>query len=268
MAKVIFAGYRRSYESMLRKALADHAAQLPGWDWTLFPGHSKTQAILAPQKVEELLELCASLDGCPIVAVSEDRSRGDVAKRIAPFFRFRWVDAQVVNAVARREHLELINVLVRVVAEEHFWAEKIRPTKFASPLMLPSQFAAARQLEPIWRLARSYNDQENLEAASEMITRFTSEHRKKIDSANATPWVDRHEWVWRDDGARHGNPEFPDCWKLSYRVPDGQHFDVTPRAATGIFTDARGSRHPLAKKKQYWNITVHGFVRGAGSVHL
>jgi hypothetical protein len=263
MPSVILAGYRRSYERMLREALDQHRATHPRWTWTLFPGNSKNLANLGADQIDELLDLSASLNGAPILGVSEHSQRNEVARRIVPHFRFRWIDANLVNQVARKEYAGLLNALDGAMNEESYWEANIRPTKFSSPLMLPEQFAAARSLDQIWRLARSFNNMDHLETACSLIERFSTEHRRRVDGTDATPWLDRRGWIWTDGGAPHGIPDFPEGWKLSYRIPDGRHFDVKPGNSSSTYTDAYGKGHSLPKKKDYWNITVHGFVRGA-----
>jgi hypothetical protein len=184
-----------------------------------------------------------------------------VSGEIAKHFRFRWIQSSAVNLVARKSYEELITALAQATAEETYWSHNIRPTSFASPLMLPEQFLVRNELEGTWRLSRSYNNMGHLRAAVSQIDRFNNEHRKKVDGANTTPWVDRARWVWEDNGARHGAAIFPQNWKYAFRIPDGHHFDVTPPKGARSFRDSKGTSHALSNKG-YWNITAHGFLRG------
>lgn len=259
MPTFILAGVQRSLVPQVRRAIETGNATLAGWTPVVVP--SQHDGWLSVKQVDDVCKRADINGGAHIFALSDDRDRGEVARRLSPYFRFRWFDTSVTRRVGSGEVDPLLSALGRAVTEETLWIETIKPKSSASPLILPSFFKAIGELDRLWRLAESYNSTENTKAAKRLLDRFTREHRRKVDGFNGTPWVDQANWIWDDDGSRHGRPEFPEGWKYSFRLPDGFHFDVKSEGMRSrVFIDVRGKLHPL--KKGYLNVTAHGFVRG------
>ena len=263
MPTFILAGFPRALNTNLREALSLNQARLNAWTWELVPGCGNRASLIDANQAAELCALSSQLGGAPIFGVSEDSGRGEVASCIEKYFRFRWILANHINLVARKNYEGLITALVLATLEEDYWNEHVRPSNFSSPLMLPEQFSVANELQDTWRLSRSYNNIGHLHAATKKIARFNRDYRKKVDGSNTTPWVDRARWVWEDNGARHGAAAFPEDWKYSFRIPDGHHFDVTaPKAGNPKYLDATGKYHS-PNRMGYWNVTAHGNLRGS-----
>lgn len=263
MGMFILAGHQQSLSPRVKQALQAGQDQFNGWSWDLFPSEKRTESTILAKQVDGLCRLAESHGGAHIFAVSSDRERKQIEDQIRRHFRFRWLDSKAVGETGRGEFAPLIEALSAATAEETFWADNVKPSDSASPLVLPEIFLAKRELTGIWRLSESYNNQGHLAAAVDLIQRFVREHRHRIDNYANTPWLDDNSWIWNDDGPRHGTPDFPGDWRYSYRLPDGFHFDVEPhRKKKSFFTDAGGRRHQLPPKG-YLNVTAHGQIRGA-----
>jgi hypothetical protein len=262
MGVFILAGYQQSLAQHIKKALAQGEDQFNGWTWDLFPSEKRNEATILAKQVENLCRLAEAHGGAHIFAVSADRQRQQIEDQLRRHFRFRWLDSKVIGETGRGEFAPLIEALSAATLEEAYWAQHVKPADSSSPLILPEIFRPIRELEGIWRLSESYNNQGHLVAATGLLERFSREHRRRIDKFENTPWLGDDSWIWNDGGARHGNPDFPGDWRYSYRLPDGFHFDVSPHAKKKtFFVDAHGRRHPLPEKG-YLNVTAHGLLRG------
>ncbi|MGO8673713.1 MAG: hypothetical protein ACLQVD_20440 [Capsulimonadaceae bacterium] len=264
MPVFIIAGYQRSLENQLRRALSDGAQQWSGWQYVLFPGNQHKTSSVSLTQVNDLCELAAKHNGAHVFAVSEDPNRKEMAAKIRPYFRFRWIGASEIRDVGRGVFNPVIDSLRQATQEEDFWIEHVKPRNFASPLILPVIFKADKHIVDMWRFSESYNNNDNLRTAEALIERFKAEHRRKVDGFKKTPWLDHDLWIWDDNGQRHGIASFPKDWKYSLRLPDGFHFDVSSQGLKRTsFTDIHGTQHRMPKG--YLNVSAHGEVRGTGS---
>lgn len=260
MPTFILAGFQRNLAPRIKKALENGAAQFAGWTSLSLVGHQNNQHDIGLDQIDELLAMAEEHDGAHIFGVSTLSTRGEVEERIRPHFRFRWLDAKPVGLVGSGDEATLITALSQALVEENYWLNNVKPKDSASPLALPDIFTCQKDLKDIWRLSQSYNNQGHLEAAVKRIAKFTSYHRRRIDGFKNTPWHADDDWIWEDDGERHGNPDFPMDWKFSLKLPDGFHFDVSAEVKGKThFTDRRGKRHVF---KKHLNVTAHGEVRG------
>lgn len=258
MPTFILAGYPRSLVNEVKNAVAKCAELFSHWKYLLEPGDKKTEAFISKKHAERLLTLANDHDGAHIFAVT---GRGDEhwENVIKPYFRLRQVATSAVGQTGNGNFDPLSKELEAATIEEDYWINTIKPTNTGDPLILPQNFATNRALRQMWHLAESFNNRRNLEAAAALIDKFRKEHRQSVGSGK-TPWIDADSWVWKDSGARHGNPEFPEDWKYSYRLPDGFHYDVSSKKGTKThFRDVDGVDHVL---KDYVNVTSHGTVRG------
>lgn len=264
MPTFILAGYQQSLANHVRSALQKGQARLRGWNYQLLPGLDKTRAEISTRQVDQLLTLADKHDGAHIFGVDGYSDRVVIQRKLAEHFRFRWIQLQLVTETGRGVINPLLDALEQAIVEEDYWRGSVMPSDSASPLILPKIFKANRSVETLWRLSESYNNLGHLEAATKMITRFTREHRHRVQSGSNSPWLCDDDWEWEDDGPRHGQPEFPDDWKYSYRLPDGFHYDVSPHNNKNKthFKDKNGRSHALPSKKNYVNVTAHGEIRG------
>lgn len=266
MPTFILAGHQRSLARQVKSAVEQASERFAGWTFALLPSHSSKQAGIDSKQVTELLNLASEHGGAHIFGLDADKARATVADRISPFFRFRWIATHLAADTGRGVVAPLQDALAAAVAEETLWLEKVKPRDSASPLILPKIFLAQRDLREMWRLSESYNNTGHIEKAAEMIARFVKEHRYRGMSGTNAPWLGADDWLWDDDGPRHGQPNFPEDWKYSLRLPDGFHYDVSSKTKNKThFADRHGTRHPLPSKK-YFNVTAHGEIRGKGEV--
>lgn len=263
MPTFILAGVQRSLSPRVDATLRKQAGGIAGWTPVTFSGRNNSQHDIGREQVDALLRLAEEHDGAHIFGVSVMKTRRDVEDLIRPYFRFRWFDPAPVGLVGRGDKDVLMTELAAALEEEDYWLAHVKPKNTASPLALPHIFGCRKELVDTWRLAESYNNLGHLESAAKRIGKFTSSHRRRVDGFPNTPWHADDDWIWDDDGERHGNPTFPGDWKYSLRLPDGFHFDVSPHSkGKTFFTDRSGTRHSF---KKHLNITAHGGVRGAAT---
>lgn len=260
MSTFILAGFQRNLAPRIKNALERGAARFPDWTGLSFVGHQNNQHDIGLGQIDQLLALAEEHGGAHIFGVSTMKTRDQAERRIRPYFRFRWFEARPIALVGAGNDAALIDALGQTLTEEEYWFKNVKPKNSASPLALPDIFTCQRELADIWRLSQSYNNQGHLEAAAKRIVRFTNYHRRRVDGYRNTPWHADDDWIWDDDGERHGNPSFPMDWKYSMKLPDGFHFDVSAKAKGKThFTDTYGKRHVY---KTHVNVTSHGEVRG------
>ena len=259
MPKFILAGFQRSLKSHVEKALKAGAARFGDWQPILMQGDDNKLPAISQKLAEKILEEAAKHGGAHVFGV--EARAPDFARTIRDHFRFRRVSAAAVGKTGGGDYEPLIEELVAAFDEEQYWIANIKPQDYNSPLVLPSIFKARRDLVPLWELAESYNSLDNLWAAAQLIGTFPAAHRRKIPRFKKDPWVCERDWIWRDDGARHGQAVFPDDWKYSYQLDDGFHFDVECLHKTKTsFSDSAGKSHGLPKG--YLNVTAQGWIRG------
>ena len=261
MPTFILAGVQRSLVKRVQKAVESNSLAFPGWVPKIFAGSKNAQHDISSSQVDDLLRLAAASDGAHIFGLSTSKLRSEVDELIKPHFRFRWMDARIVGPIGGGNEVPLIDGIKDVLAEESLWNSRVRPQEFGSPLVLPEIFGCDRFMCQIWRLSQSYNNIGHLHAAIERVANFAPKYRKRISENSKTAWVADDDWIWDDNGTRHGKPSFPLDWKFSFKLPDGFHFDVSPRGKGKThFQDKDGKRHTFNK---HLNVTAHGNIRGA-----
>lgn len=224
-------------------------------------GDNDKQPSISKKFAFRVAEEAAKNGGAHVFGV--DSRQPDFSCDIRGSFRFRKVSSASIGKTGAGDYEPLIDELVGAFEEEQYWIDNIKPQSYGSPLILPRIFNSRNDLRAMWDQAESYNNLDNLKAATRLIEIFPEVHRKKIQEPRfkKNPWVCEREWIWKDDGARHGDPVFPDDWKYSYQLDDGFHYDVECLHKTkSSFVDADGVAHRLAKG--YLNVTAQGRVRG------
>ena len=261
MPTFILAGFQRSLKNHVEKAIKAGRDRFGDWQPVLMQGDSDGQPSISKKFASKILEEASKRGGAHVFGV--DSRAPDFASDIREHFRFRRVSSAVIGKTGAGEFEPLIEKLIEAFEEEQYWIDNIKPKDYNSPLVLPRIFNARRDLRALWDQAESYNALENLESAVRMIEAFPQAHRKKIQESRfkKNPWVCERDWIWKDDGERHGEPMFPDDWKYSYQLEDGFHLDVECKHKTKTsFTDAAGNSHSLPKG--YLNVTSQGWIRG------
>jgi hypothetical protein len=129
-----------------------------------------------------------------------------------------------------------------------------------SPLLLPEcSFSVGRGHKQLWRHARSYGDQANIEGAVKAVREFIRVYLRKQEHYQ---WIDDRDLIFGRNGPRHAEAPFPRGWKFSYRLPDGFHYDIKHIEGRKFsVTDGAGTLHSSAAEG-YINIDPHGYVRG------
>ena len=263
MPVLLLAGYQRSVDAQLRKALRNYVAA-EGWLVEPSPGDEKAECTISPGHSVRLAAEAARLQGAHVLAIADARCLVN-CEALRERFRFRRSGAHFVGPLARGDEAPLSQLLDQVITEEDEWIGQVG-VSLTSPLLLPKKvFDANREVASLWTLAEAFNDPPQLAAFSRISKRFVECHLREFDSDaynRATPWLADDGWGWRDDGPRHGKPLDPrDEWKYSFKLPDGFHYDVSSaRKGKRDFRDAKGAMH--GQPKGYLNVTVHGFIRG------
>jgi hypothetical protein len=146
------------------------------------------------------------------------------------------------------------------LAEEEQWAFRIKPTDMGSPLLLPEcSFSVGGGHRNLWRHARGYGDQANIEGAAKAVREFGRAYLRKQEHYQ---WIDDRDLIFGRNGPRHADAPFPRGWKFSYHLLDGFHYDIKHLEARKFsITDVAGTLH-LSVPKGYINIDPHGYVRG------
>ena len=147
-------------------------------------------------------------------------------------------------------------VVDHLLGFEETWRTRIRP-ELNSPLVLPETgFSAQRDVRDTWRRARKVNDaRDDIDAVAKSIERFADRHK------HGQGWRDARQLVFRR-GAPHGEHGLP-SWrkqKLTFRLPEGHHFDVTHERGSAFHIEDEGGAS--RKFARYTNVDSHGFVRG------
>ena len=117
-------------------------------------------------------------------------------------------------------------------------------------------FSPHRSVKDTWKRVHAVHSRhDSIEAVEKSISRFSQHHR--ADGA----WCDSRELAFSHDGY-HGHHDLP-AWrrrKLTFRFPDGFHFDVKHiRGRDFHLHDQEGKPKHFVR---YTNVDPHGFLRG------
>lgn len=262
MPAFILVGFQRSLKNQIEKALFENAIVLGGWEPHLMQGDDHKQPSLSKKLAEKVLEKAGQLDGPHVFGVA---TRGpNFANMVRENFRYRQISAASIGKTGAGDFDPLINEMAMALRQEDYWIENIKPKDCSSPLILPKIFNAKSVVKGMWDQAESYGNNANLIKATELIDRFATIHRQKVQKPGfeKNPWVCDKEWIWKDDGQRHGEAVFPDDWKYSFKLEDGFHYDVSSKNdLKNRFLDCDCNWHSLVKG--YLNVTAQGRIRGA-----
>ena len=166
METAILIGIPSPYVARLRNAL-DSQGGLPGtWSLLFVPAPRKEPGI-NQGTVRQACRFADKHSSPHILGFSTQQSRSELAAEIARCFRFRWCDQLVrcLSYLATPNPAPFLERLATDLAEEEQWAFRIKPTDMGSPLLLPEcSFSVGGGHRNLWRHARGYGDQANIEA--------------------------------------------------------------------------------------------------------
>ena len=261
METAILLGVPIPYVARLRSALGSHGGLPEAWSLLFVP---------APKKDPEInrgtvRQACQFADKHPsphILGFSTQQDRSEWADDLAQCFRFRWCDRLVssLNCLATPNPAPFLERLAADLAEEQQWSSRIKPMDMGSPLLLPEcSFSVGGGHKHLWRHARSYGDEANIEGAAKAVREFERVYLRKQEHYQ---WIDDRDLIFGRNGPRHAEAPFPRGWKFSYRLPDGFHYDIKHLEDRKFsITDVAGALH-ISAPKGYINMDPHGYVRG------
>jgi len=260
METAILIGIPSPYVARLRNALDSQGGLPDTWSLLFVPAPRKEPGI-NQGTVRQACRFADKHSSPHILGFSTQQSRSELAAEIARCFRFRWCDQLVrcLSYLATPNPAPFLERLATDLAEEEQWAFRIKPTDMGSPLLLPEcSFSVGGGHRNLWRHARGYGDQANIEGAAKAVREFGRAYLRKQERYQ---WIDDRDLIFGRYGPRHADAPFPRGWKFSYHLPDGFHYDIKHLEARKFsITDVAGTLH-LSVPKGYINIDPHGYVR-------
>lgn len=261
MAHLVFAGLG---VEQIKRIPRDAWPTLPA-PWTLKFVPNKSKSLIGIDDVGSVLREAASCADSHVIAVSRQRNRNVIANEIKPYFRFRWLNDEVLIQLMGSRFVDLSQVLNPILTEEMRWAATIKPTTSADALLLPRCcFRFEIELD-IWTHCEAYNDADAIDNARRVLDRFRQKHfqKGKQDGHHPAPlqWIDENDYIFDHRGSRHADAPFPRTWKYSHQLEDRFHYDVKHRRERGVsLTDAIG-RVGKAPADKHVNVDSHGYIR-------
>jgi hypothetical protein len=261
MQTAILLGIPTPYVARLRNALDLHGGLPEAWSLLFVPAPKKNPEINRGT-VRQACEFADRQASPHIFGFSTQQHRSEWAGQIAPYFRFRWCDplVRLLNCLATPNPALFLERLTADLAEEEQWSSRVRPMDMGSPLLLPEcSFSVGGGHKHLWRHASSYGDQANIDGAVKAVREFERVYLRKQEEYQ---WIDDRDLIFGRNGPRHAEAPFPRGWKVSYRLPNGFHYDIKHLEARKFsITDIAGKLHILAANG-YINMDPHGYVRG------
>jgi hypothetical protein len=244
----------------IKSALQNRPVQL-GWE-------VKVRAASKKQVGVNLSDALGVLQQLPLLPThllafrprAEDQER--IVAALRPSFRFRWLDNSYLRKVWGNTD-EFCAWLEGVLEEERLWGELVQPRAVQSGLLLPECSFTPRSRPDVWGLAAEAASEAQILGASRILQNFEDAHWHATQDPRSS-WVDALRLVFRPASPReyHGIAPFPRCWKYSYQIPDGFHYDVTHVEARPFqVADLTATTH-AAVRGGHVNIDAHGVVLG------
>jgi len=261
MGTAILLGIPNAYSRRLSKALESRRELLTGWSLK-FVTAPKNAAEINTGLVNQSCNLASQNTDPHIFGFSTQGRRSDLVAVLETCFRFRWCDELVKRfaSLSAPDPAPFLDRLALELQEEKEWRSRVKPSDTGSPLLLPEcSFRVGSNHRDLWRHARSYGDQANIEGAARAIQRFERSYFRKADQYQ---WIDDRDLIFGSNGPRHADAPFPRAWKFSFRMPDGFHYDIRHLEKRRFsIADCVGTSHNLAANG-YINMDPHGYVRG------
>jgi len=185
----------------------------------------------------------------------EDEENNWLRDNVSPYFRFRWIPNTSLRGPQKDDIARFISSINEVLQEEEEWEEKVKPKDVTSPLLLPLQFRTRPEVSSLWEDAR--NNGARIPAFLKKKQQFKQLHEGKREDQKRV-WIDDASIQYDWNGQFHGNATHPRCWKFSYYIRDGFHYDV--RNLRSSICSIRGYDGTLVSAR-YLNVDPHGHIR-------
>ena len=210
-------------------------------------------------KLDEIWDKVIASAGCNsdagvhlILAHNRESDRKKFEKDAADWCRVVWLPDPVFRNYPKPMFDEEIHRLLKF---EAIWRASIRPS-VESPLLLPeTAFSSAQPVRDMWRRARRVGEgRDEIDAVKGLIQRFRHRHHR------SGMWLDERKLRFKR-GADHGGRQLPPRrrTKLTFRLPDGFHFDVSGESGRAFSVQDRDG--VATEFNRYANIDPHGFIR-------
>jgi hypothetical protein len=267
MPIALFAGLPQRSLARLKATLVSAEPRIPNWTFRYLVTQKGPDLQVRDRKV--IHAEAESLGSLHILGLSAARNRNEVADEIRPFFRFRWFDHALLPLLNNPDPASFVDATVAVLEEEQEWEDRVMPTELSHALVLPEPcFKCSSALGGMWQKAEAYGAADSVPAAERAIAAFERQYHPRIQfqtrgqpPRQQTKWMDARSLVFDEIGARHGAPPGPRSWKLSYRLVDGFHYDISKQNKDRFeIADAAGVTHKVGNDG-YINIDAHGYVR-------
>lgn len=257
MPKVLVVGIPSGVSKRLHDAVRlKKCSLLEGWEYNWIVSNRPPFEINQDQ-VENTLEKYKG-DGPHVIAFKPkaETTRKWLSEYLSQFLRFKWLKNEFAMPELDDRIPALVDHLNFVLQNEQWWDENLKPTEVSSPLLLPqSAFRAKQSVRDLCEFANRV-DREAYPAFERSMETFVHAHTfKKGDKSRA--WIDDKNNVFDWHGERHGEIPFLQYWKMSYRVPDKFHYDVTSSKTPKCEITCRTGK---TFKADHINVDVHGFV--------
>jgi len=267
MPIALFAGLPQRSLARLKTVMELAQPRIPDWTFRYLVTQKGPDLQIRDRKAIHVeAERLGSLH---VLGLSATRDRNDVADQIRPYFRFRWFDHTLLPLLNNPDPAPFIDATVPVIDEEKEWHDRVMPTALSDALVLPEPcFKCSSALGDMWQKAEAYGAADSVPAAERAIAAFAREYHQRIQFQTRgqalrqqTKWLDTRTLVFDESGARHGAPPIPRSWKLSYRLIDGFHYDISKLNKDRFeIVDQAGTNHRVVNDS-YINIDAHGYVR-------
>ena len=261
MSTVIVIGVPSGVKDRLFAAIRlGKVSLLPGWQYIWIPSKGRPFETNLDKILSTLT--CLENEGPHVLAFKppDPVQREELMTKVRPFFRFKWLLNRFGMPDLENTVISLVEYLNSILKQEEWWEENLKPADVSSPLLLPETcFSCSREVADLWELA--HRGEEPAQSVFEKkLELFTGAYLKKSSSGKV--WQDEKNNVFNWHGSRHAENPFPHYWKMSFRVPDGFHYDVESkkfpkcelRCATGKWF-----------KHDYLNIDIHGRISARGN---
>jgi len=263
MPVAVLAGIPSRYLPKLKKILIDTEE----WAFAYVPSSEGPDL-----RIKDLSRIHAEaerLGSIHVLGFSKERDKSVVAGQIRRYFRFRWIDNALLQYLNLPDATPFAEHIKFILLEEAEWGTRVRPHNEESALLLPEDcFGCSGMHRDVWLKAEKYGSDDAVPTAEKAIDEFTRVYRVKIvfqtrgeAERQQSKWMDDHDLVFDERGAKHGIAPKPRNWKYSYRITNGFHYDVSKSDAKGFhFRDTLGEVHIVANNG-YINIDPHGYPR-------
>jgi len=270
MRLLVVAGLTPPMSKRLRGEVKRSGMLRSGWVLETIDSKNQRMHSITSEQGMDAMRMASASENAHIIGVSTEagQARQRLSSLIRSFFRFRWLDNRLLESLNSNAR-EFISSLNKVLEEEEYWAENIKPTGVADALILPKQsFRTRAPHSNLWEECEAYGNRAIAAAFVRHLEAFRQAYNKRsMGEGNKFVhwWTDDDDLVFKHRGAPHGIAPFPRDWKYSMKLAAGFHYDVQSgkNRPYGVI-DSSGETHRRAGDKHV-NLDAHGYVRGSSS---